>query len=140
MEYTAEHYTCQKCVRPPKKESIRMPQGPRLPVMNSYHTSIRDPRDLPITGDEWSDPQVEDPELSVIMSLVANDDPRIIECGFLVDDVGVLRKLDKKGDKKIVVPLAVRRPLMQAMHDHPLASHLGTFKTYNKLKHIHGKI
>jgi hypothetical protein len=95
-EYTAEHHTCQKCVRPPKKESIRMPQGPRLPVMNSYHTSIRDPRDLPITGNEWSDAQEEDPELSVIMNLVANDDPRIIECVFLVDDDGVLRKLEKK--------------------------------------------
>ncbi|KAF4528505.1 hypothetical protein B566_EDAN016826 [Ephemera danica] len=47
-----------------------MPQGPRIPSINSYYTTIRDPRDLPSSADEWVDAQEQDPELSALASLM----------------------------------------------------------------------
>jgi hypothetical protein len=136
LSFSEPYHSCDKCVKVPKVLSNRMPQGPRRPIITSHFTTIREVRDLPANNDEWAEAQEQDPQLSAIAGLVLDEDSRILELGYTVNYDGVLMRWSATGDQRIVGPSGVR-PLMQAMHDHLLASHLGVQKTYQKLTTIH---
>jgi hypothetical protein len=133
LSFSEPHHSCDKCVKVPKVPSTLMPQGPRRPIIISHFTTIREVRDLPANNDDWAEAQEQDPEHSAIAGLVLDEDSRILELVYTVNCDCVLMWWSAMGDQRIVVPSGVRRPLMHAMHDHPLASHLGVLKTYHKL-------
>jgi transposase InsO family protein len=52
-----------------------------------------------------------------------------------VDDILYFMPSPEKADERqIVVPAALRPTVMHAFHDHPLAGHMGTRRTYDRIK------
>ncbi|KAF4519465.1 hypothetical protein B566_EDAN010074 [Ephemera danica] len=82
--------------------------------------------------EEWLRAQEKDPELVAIIDLVLAEDPQIMESKYLVDPDGVLKRRDRYGEPKIVVPSAFKGAVLRSYHDNVLSGHFGVYKTYRK--------
>ena len=117
LVYHQPTHTCKRCC-PTPKQPCRIPRGPKIPQQQliSMCVFVEQER-IPTLSSEWTRAQHMNDVTENLLDMVHKNDAQTMERGYNIDEDGILRKYNRRGDNPIVVPLHCRGAVIKSIHE-----------------------